>query len=57
MTREQDFVTNLTRAGKGFTKIKKTVEAANGDRSLSSSQIYRIIKQARPEKTPMISAI
>jgi hypothetical protein len=51
MTRVQDFVADLARAGKSFSEIKKkTVEAAYGDRSLSSSQLYCIIKQARAEK-------
>jgi hypothetical protein len=50
MTRVRDFVADLARAGKSFSEIKNTVEAAYGDRSLSSSQLYRIIKQARAGK-------
>jgi hypothetical protein len=50
MTRVRDFVADLARAGKSFSEIKKTVAAAYGDRSLSSSQLYRIIKQARVGK-------
>jgi hypothetical protein len=50
MTRVRDFVTDLARAGKSFSEIKKNVEAAYRDRSLSSSQLYRIIKQARAGK-------
>jgi hypothetical protein len=36
--------------GKASLKKKKNVEAAYRDRSLSSSQLYRIIKQARAGK-------
>ncbi len=50
MTRVQDFAADLARAGKSFSEIKKNVEAAYGDRSLSSSQLYHIIKQARAGK-------
>jgi hypothetical protein len=56
MTRVQDFVADLVRAVQGFTEIK-TVVAAYGDWSLSNSQIYKIIKDAKARKTPMISAI
>ncbi len=44
------FVADLARARKSFAEIKKTVDAAYRDRSLSPLQIYRIIKQARAGK-------
>jgi hypothetical protein len=34
----RDFVADIARAGKSFTELKKTVEAAYGDQSLSSLQ-------------------
>jgi hypothetical protein len=51
MARVQGKVFGLARAGKSFTE-KKTgeAEAAYGDRGLSSSQIYRMIKQAKAGK-------
>jgi hypothetical protein len=50
MTWVRDFIADLARARKSFAEIKKTVDAAYGDRSLSPSQIYHIIKQARAGK-------
>ncbi len=41
------FVPYPVRARKSFKETKKTVEAAQEDRSLSSLQRYKIIKQAR----------
>jgi hypothetical protein len=38
ITRVRDFVADLARAGKSFTEIKKNMEAAYGDQSLSSLQ-------------------
>ncbi len=38
VTRVRDFVADLARAGKSFTEIKKNMEAAYGDQSLSSLQ-------------------
>jgi hypothetical protein len=51
MARVRDKVFGLARAGKGFTEKKqKNIEAAYGDGGLSSSQIYRMIKQAKARK-------
>ncbi len=47
MTRVRDFIADRVRACKSFIEIKKIIEAAHGDQSLSSLQRYRIIKQAR----------
>jgi hypothetical protein len=47
MTRVGAFIADLARAGKASLKLKKTVDAAYRDWSLSPSQIYHIIKQAR----------
>ena len=44
MTKVRDFVAGLARAGKPFGEIKNTTVAAYGDKALTRSQIYRIIK-------------
>lgn len=47
MTRVRNFVADLAKAGKGVADIKKLVDAAYEDKSLSLSQIYRIVKLVR----------
>jgi hypothetical protein len=51
MTRVRDFVADLTRAGKGYLEIKKTVEAAYGDKALKKTAIYAIIKKVKKGET------
>ena len=46
MTRIQDFVCDLVRAGKSVTEIRETVEAAYPGQGLSLSQVNRLIKDA-----------
>jgi hypothetical protein len=50
MTRVRVFVTDLAKAGNSFAEIKEKVYAAYRGRSLSLSQIYRIIKLASAGK-------
>jgi hypothetical protein len=47
MTRVRDFVADLARAGKDYLEIKKTVEAAYGDKALKKTAIYAIIKKVK----------
>jgi len=47
MTKVRDFVAGLARAGKPFGEIKNTTVAAYGDKALTRSQIYRIIKAVK----------
>ncbi len=50
MTEVRDFVAALARAGKSRKEIKPLVDAAYGDKSLSSSQINRIILAVKAGK-------
>lgn len=47
MTKVRDFVAGLARAGKGKKEIKTTVDLAFPDKSLSESQINRIIRAVK----------
>jgi len=47
MTKVRDFVAGLARAGKPFGEIKNTTVAAYGDKALTRSQIYKIIKAVK----------
>ncbi len=51
MTRVQDFVADLARAGKGYLEIKETVEAAYGDKALKKKSIYAIINKVKKGET------
>jgi hypothetical protein len=51
MTEVHDFVAALARAGKSRKEIKPLVDAAYGDKTLSISQINRIIKAVKEGKT------
>ena len=51
MTRVRDFVADLARAGKDYLEIKKTVEAAYGDKALKKTAIYAIIKKVKKGET------
>ncbi len=47
MTGARDFVAGLARAGKGYKEIKKTMDAAFGDKTLQKTAIYAIIKKVK----------
>ena len=47
MTKVRDFIAGLTRAGKGKKEIKTTAELAFPGKSLSESQINRIIRAVK----------
>jgi hypothetical protein len=51
MTEARNFIAALARAGKSCREIKPLVDAAYGDKSLSISQINRIIKVVKEGKT------
>jgi len=51
MTEVRDFIAALARAGKRQQEIKILVDAAYGDKSLSISQINRIIKAVNDGKS------
>jgi hypothetical protein len=51
MTEARNFVAALARAGKSCSEIKPLVDAAYTDKSLSISQINRIIKAVKEGKT------
>jgi hypothetical protein len=51
MKRIRDFVADLARAGKGYLEIKKTVEAAYGDKALKKTAIYAIINKVKKGET------
>jgi histone-lysine N-methyltransferase SETMAR len=50
MTKVRDFVAGLARAGKGYAEIKKTVDAAFGDKALKKASIYFIMKKVKAGK-------
>jgi hypothetical protein len=50
MTKVRDFVAGLTRAGKSYAKIKKTVDTALGDKALKKASIYFIMKKVKAGK-------
>ena len=50
MTKVREFVAGLARAGKTFGEIKKTTEAAFGEKALGKTQIYNIIKSVKAGK-------
>jgi hypothetical protein len=50
MTGARDFVAGLARAGKGYEVVKKTVDAAFGDKTLQKTAIYAIIKKVKASK-------
>jgi len=47
MSELQDFVAVLVRAGRTVSEIKKSAEVAYDNKSLTRSQIYRIIKSVK----------
>jgi cytochrome c-type biogenesis protein CcmH/NrfF len=51
MTEVRDFVAALARAGKSRKEIKPLVGAAYGDKTLSKSQINRILKAVKEGKS------
>ncbi len=51
MTEVRDFVAALARAGKSRKEIKPFLDAAYGDKTLSISQINRIIKAVKDGKS------
>jgi hypothetical protein len=51
MTKVRDFVAALAHAGKSFTEIKNTTDAAFGGKSLSKSAIYKIINKVKAGET------
>jgi hypothetical protein len=51
MTEVRDFVAALARVGKSRKEIRPLVDAAYGDKTLSISQINRIIKAVKERKT------
>jgi hypothetical protein len=51
MTRARDFFSGLTRAGKDYDEILKTVNAAFGDKTLQKTAIYAIIKKIKAGET------
>ena len=50
MTAVREFVAGLARAGKSFKEIEETVKAAYGDKALTRSAIYKIIKLVKAGK-------
>ena len=50
MTRVRDFVVDLARSGKRCNEIKETVDSVYGDKSITNSQIYNILKQVKEGK-------
>ena len=50
MTRVRDFVVDLARSGKRCNEIKETVDSVYGDKSITKSQIYNILKQVKEGK-------
>jgi histone-lysine N-methyltransferase SETMAR len=46
----RDFVSDLARASKGFSEIKKTVDAAFGDKTLKRAAIYKILNAVKEGK-------
>jgi hypothetical protein len=56
MTEVRDFVAALAKAGKSRKAIKPLVDSANGDKTMSKSQINWIIKAVKEGKTPKTSA-
>jgi hypothetical protein len=51
MTGAQFFVADLARAGKGYNKIKETVDSAYGNLTLQKMAIYAIIKKVKTGKS------
>jgi hypothetical protein len=47
MTEERDFIAGLARARKSANKIKSLTDAAFGDKSLTKSNIYNILKKVK----------
>jgi hypothetical protein len=45
VTHVRNFVTNLARAGKGYMKIRETMETVYGEKALKKMVIYTIIKR------------
>lgn len=52
MTREHDFVVDLARANQTCPEIKRLSDSAFGEKALSKSQIYRIIKNVKDGVDP-----
>jgi len=50
MTKVKDFVVDLAKAGKGLKEIKQMVDTVYGDKSMSSRQIYRLLKLVKTGK-------
>jgi transposase len=51
MTKVRDFVAALARAGKSYTEIKNTADAAFGGKTLSKSVIYKILNKVKAGET------
>jgi hypothetical protein len=51
MTKVRDFVAGLARAGKGANKIKSLTDAAFGDKSLTKTAIFSVLKKVKAGKT------
>ena len=47
MTKVKDFVADLAKAGKGLKEIKEMADTVYGDKSISSRQIYHLLKQVK----------
>ena len=50
MTRVQDLVADLAKAGKGYLEIKEAGETAYGEKALKKTVIYAIIKKVNSGK-------
>ncbi len=50
MTKVCDFIAGLAKAGKIYVKIKKTVDAAFGEKSLKKASFYFIMKKVKAGK-------
>jgi hypothetical protein len=51
MTGARFFVADFARAGKGYYKIKETVNAAYGNPALQKTAIYAIIKKVKASES------
>ncbi len=51
MTKVRDFVSGLARAGKSANEIKILNDAAFGDKSLTKTAIYNILKKVKAGET------